>query len=104
MGLGFSLPIVESRELPQTVDELREGMGPETRVVAAVVGPGSVDVARYRAPQRAIVLVGNEGGGLSPALQKRADDALTIPLAPGVDSLNVAAATAVMLWALRPGQ
>ncbi|MEM7153283.1 MAG: RNA methyltransferase [Myxococcota bacterium] len=104
MGLCFSLPIVESRQLPETIDELRESMGSDTRVVAAVVGPGSVDVADYRAPERAIVLVGNEGGGLSAPVRARADDALTIPLAPGVDSLNVAAATAVMLWALRPGQ
>jgi tRNA G18 (ribose-2'-O)-methylase SpoU len=50
--------------------------------------------------QVALVL-GGEGHGLSPRWQSSADRRAIIPMRAGIDSLNVAAATAVLLWALR---
>lgn len=47
-----------------------------------------------------LLLVGAEGEGLSPRLLAQATEVLSIPLAGVVDSLNVSAATAVLLWAL----
>lgn len=102
MGHGFSLPVVGHDDLPAAVGVVREALGPGARTVAAVVQPGAVPLPTYRAPPRLVLLVGNEGAGLSARLRALADDAVTIPLAPGVDSLNVAAATAVLLWSLRP--
>lgn len=101
MGHGFSLPVVGSDELPAAVAAVRDALGPGARTVAAVVQPGAVPLPSYRAPERLVLLVGNEGAGLSEPLLELADDAVTIPLAPDVDSLNVAAASAVLLWALR---
>lgn len=51
------------------------------------------------------VMVGAEGPGLSPAALAAADHRVRIPMAPGVDSLNVATAAAVALHRLaaRPG-
>jgi len=46
-------------------------------------------------------MVGNEGTGLPPELLAAADLELTIPIAPEVDSLGVAAATAVLLHGLK---
>ncbi len=43
-------------------------------------------------------LFGAEGQGLSPALLARADGCVIIPMAPGIESLNVAAAAAVCLF------
>ena len=43
-------------------------------------------------------LLGAEGQGLSPALLARADHCVTIPMAAGIESLNVAAAAAVCLF------
>ncbi len=100
MGLGFSLPVVGCEDLAGAVVAVREALGAGARTVAAVVQPGAVALGRYVAPSRAVLLVGNEGAGLSESLRVLADDAVTIPLAPGVDSLNVAAATAVLLWSL----
>lgn len=102
MGHGFSLPVVGCDDLSTTVAALRRALGPGARTVAAVVQPGAVPLPSYRAPERLLLLVGNEGAGLSAPLRALADDAVTIPLADGVDSLNVAAAAAVLLWALRP--
>ncbi|MGO8608955.1 TrmH family RNA methyltransferase [Rhizobium johnstonii] len=47
-------------------------------------------------------MMGSEGEGLSSRALAHADSIVTIPMAGGVDSLNVAAAAAVALWALRP--
>lgn len=100
MGLGFTLPLVRCDDLAGAVDRLRAGMSAQARTVAAVVQPGAIPLPQHRPAVQSILLVGNEGAGLSASLRSRADDAVMIPLAPGVDSLNVAAATAVLLWTL----
>jgi TrmH family RNA methyltransferase len=46
-------------------------------------------------------LLGNEGAGLSPQLAALADETVKIPLFGGVESLNVAIATAVILYEAR---
>lgn len=45
-----------------------------------------------------VILLGNEGAGLSAAIAQMANVAVRIPLAPGVESLNVAIAAALMLY------
>jgi tRNA G18 (ribose-2'-O)-methylase SpoU len=52
-------------------------------------------------PERVAHLLGSEGDGLSARALRSADTIVTIPMGGGVDSLNVAAAGAVALWALR---
>ena len=54
-----------------------------------------------REPRLAIVL-GNEGDGLSDQDIVQADYVVCIPMAHGVDSLNVSAAAAIAFWQLRP--
>jgi tRNA G18 (ribose-2'-O)-methylase SpoU len=56
--------------------------------------------ARPRPPKMAL-LVGTEGAGLTPAVESAADDRVRIPISGGVDSLNVASATAIALYCLR---
>ena len=58
------------------------------------------DIADVRA-DRVALLVGNEGDGLTPAAVAGADVRASIPMAKGVDSLNVATAAAVALALLR---
>lgn len=53
------------------------------------------------APERVALVVGSEGDGLSRAALDAADVVVTIPMGHGVDSLNVAAASAVALYALQ---
>ena len=52
---------------------------------------------------RRAVMLGTEGDGLPGDLAVRADLRVRIPMADGVDSLNVAAASAIALFALQPG-
>ncbi len=51
--------------------------------------------------ERIALMLGAEGDGLSRGALAAADTIVTIPMAGGVDSLNVAAASAVALWELR---
>ena len=54
-----------------------------------------------RAPERLALAVGNEGAGLSPAVRAAAERIVSLPIAPMVESLNVAVATGILLHELR---
>lgn len=60
-----------------------------------------LDDARLQAPEKLAVLLGTEGEGLSQRTIDAADYVAKIPMREGVDSLNVAAASAVAFWELR---
>lgn len=60
--------------------------------------------AGLAAEERLAVVLGTEGEGLADATLERCDCTVRIPMAHGVDSLNVAAASAVAFWELRARQ
>ena len=94
-GHGFELALrVEPIEhtLARLADALWIATSPRGASRLDALDPG---------PRWALV-VGNEGAGLSPEVLARCGAQVRIPLAPGVDSLNVAAATAICLHALCP--
>lgn len=57
--------------------------------------PPAVDLRTITPPDRWAVLLGAEGPGLSPEAMRAADQCVRIPMATGVDSLNVATAAAI---------
>lgn len=59
-------------------------------------------VDRLTAPPALGLVVGNEGAGLSPDARTHVSRLAAIPIAPGVESLNVAVAAGILLFALRP--
>ena len=61
----------------------------------------SLDVFSAQPPERIALAFGTEGDGLSRHALAQADSVVMIPMLAGVDSLNVAAASAVALWSLR---
>ena len=63
-----------------------------------------IDVLAADLPERLALVLGTEGDGLSRAALAVADRHVRIPMAHGVDSLNVAAAAALAVWALRVPQ
>lgn len=60
-----------------------------------------LDDPALNAEERLAIVLGTEGEGLSPATIAAADYTVRIPMQHGVDSLNVAAASAVAFWQLR---
>jgi tRNA G18 (ribose-2'-O)-methylase SpoU len=97
LGAVFSLPVVRLERWPEELDRLRAG---GVSLVAAVLEPAAVPLARFAAPKRFALLLGAEGPGLSAAALARCDHRVTIPMSPGADSLNVATAAAIFLYAL----
>ena len=55
------------------------------------------DFSRATRPDRLVLLVGTEGAGLSPAVERAADVRVRIPMSAAVDSLNLAVATGIVL-------
>lgn len=98
MGTVFSLPWTRVDDWYDAVPELRAA---GFRTVALTPAEDAVDVAAVPRDGRIAVLVGSEGPGLSTRWQQAAEVRARIPMAGGVDSLNVAAAAAVAFHALR---
>jgi tRNA G18 (ribose-2'-O)-methylase SpoU len=100
MGAVFSLPWTR---LPDWYDALPQLARAGFTTVALTPAPDAVDLtvaaAALVATPVALVL-GSEGPGLSGRWMAAADLRVRIPMAPGIDSLNVAAATAVACYAL----
>ena len=61
----------------------------------------TLDAFAAQPPSKVAFVLGSEGDGLSRHALGAADTVVTIPMLHGVDSLNVASASAVALWALR---
>ncbi len=66
---------------------------------AAAVTEGGAPLASFKRDTALVLVVGNEGRGLRPLVERHCDFRLTIPVRPGT-SLNVSAATAVLLYGL----
>lgn len=81
-------------------DELR-GMGFRTAAMALTDDSVAIDDPALCAEPRLAIILGTEGDGLARNVIDRADYVVRIPMAHGVDSLNVAAASAVAFWQLK---
>lgn len=93
-GEWFRLPMAVSPDLKATVRECQQaGMQVVATLPGAALTYWNVD---WRLPS--LILLGNEGAGLSPDLAALADLQVTIPLTSGVESLNVAIAAALILY------
>jgi len=98
LGAVFSLPIVRLDRWPDDLQALRAD-GVVT--VGAVLDAGATPLGAFSRPPRVALLFGAEGPGLSPGARAACDHQVTIPMSPGADSLNVATAAALFLYALR---
>lgn len=75
--------------------------GFRTAAMALTEKSVSLDDPQLKAEPKLAVIMGTEGDGLPPKTINEADYVVRIPMAHGVDSLNVAAAAAVAFWELR---
>jgi tRNA G18 (ribose-2'-O)-methylase SpoU len=97
MGSALRLPIATGQTLDAIV---RCAQASGTRTVAAVPREG-------RAPEdvdwrgSVTLILGGEGRGLPPGVLTECDDLVTIPMTPPVESLNVAVAGAILIYAAR---
>jgi tRNA G18 (ribose-2'-O)-methylase SpoU len=101
MGTVFQVPWTRIDPWPGGLLLLQE-LG--FTVAAFALGDGAISLDELAAdqPDRLAIVFGTEGDGLSRLAVKGADLVVKIPMAGGVDSLNIASASAVGIWALRP--
>ena len=103
MGHVLRLPFARATAWPGAIATLRS-FGFE--VLALTPSPDAEDVGRVARRPRQALLVGAEGPGLSAAALSAADRRVRVPMAPGVDSVNLATAVAIALhhlWSAPPG-
>ncbi|MDR1808587.1 MAG: RNA methyltransferase [Propionibacteriaceae bacterium] len=99
MGAVFTLPWAR---LEPGADVAATLHGAGFTVVALALRDGAVTLDAVPRDGRLAVLLGSEGPGLSDRLIAGAEHVVAIPMAGGIDSLNVGAAAAIALHALRP--
>lgn len=100
MGTVFQVPWTRLESWPGGLAALRED-GFTVAALALSDDAVRLDNLVAEAPRRLALVLGTEGDGLSRGAVEAADQVVTIPMAGGVDSLNVAAASAVAFWATR---
>lgn len=104
MGTVFQIPwtYLDNDEAmwPQQGVRLLQQLGFKTAAMALCDDSVSIDDSRLMAEEKLAVVLGTEGDGLAPATIADCDYTVRIPMSHGVDSLNVAAASAVAFWQL----
>lgn len=99
MGAVFAVPYARLESWPRGLESVRDAgfqllaLTPDEKAVP-------IDEAGPSSLERAALLLGAEGDGLSTRALMAADDWVRIPMAHGVDSLNVGAAAAVAFYAV----
>lgn len=105
MGTVFQVPWArigeDAADWPQKGVERLHALGFRTAAMALTDNSVRIDDAQLAAEPRLAIVLGTEGDGLSPRTIAACDYTVKIPMAHGVDSLNVAAASAVAFWQLR---
>lgn len=102
MGTVFQVPWTRLDAWPDGLHLLRE-RGFTVAALALTADAVPLDRLAADPPRRLALVLGTEGDGLTEGALAAADLAVRIPMRGGVDSLNVAAAAAVAVWALRSG-
>jgi tRNA G18 (ribose-2'-O)-methylase SpoU len=114
MGAVWRVPVwLEEDPWPALADW--KAVSPDSEIVAAALVPQAEDAYAWKPAPRCALVLGPEDRGLDADALARCDRAVAIPMASGMDSLNVAAAGAILMfrmvkpeaagtWAVVPGQ
>ena len=105
MGTVFQIPWARLAEngaqWPETGLRRLKIMGFSTAAMALDSRAVPITAPELKKQEKLAIFLGTEGDGLSPAAIAGCDYTVMIPMYHGVDSLNVAAASAVAFWELR---
>jgi len=97
MGSALRLPVVGGLAVDEALATVRQA---GARMIAAVARAGD-DPDAINWSGRIALLLGGEGPGLTESVIQESDSRVTIPMASPVESLNVAAAGAILIYAAR---
>lgn len=103
MGTAFQIPwtfVDNSVIWPEEGMKILRELGFKTAAMALKEDSASIDDPELMKEDKLAVILGTEGDGLAPETIADCDYTVMIPMSHGVDSLNVAAASAVAFWQL----
>ena len=102
MGTVFQVPwtFLDTDVCPQSGIQHLHKLGFQTAAMALNDNSISIDDPRLASIEKLAIVLGSEGDGLAAATISDCDYTVRIPMSHGVDSLNVAAASAVAFWQL----
>lgn len=104
MGTVFQVPWTfletDSSKHPESGIKYLKTLGFQTAAMALSDDSVSIDDPKLMAEERLAIVLGTEGDGLAEQTIADCDYTVRIPMSHGVDSLNVAAASAVAFWQL----
>lgn len=105
MGTVFQIPWTrigeQAENWPERGMAQLQRLGFRTAAMALKDDSLSIDDPKLLHEEKLAVILGTEGDGLASSTIARCDYTVRIPMSHGVDSLNVAAASAVAFWELR---
>lgn len=105
MGTVFQVPWTQigsaAADWPEAGLTMLHGLGFKTAAMALTDRSVPIDDEQVMHEERLAIVLGTEGDGLLPETIAKCDYTVRIPMSHGVDSLNVAAASAVAFWQLR---
>ena len=96
MGANFRLPLVENADPAGDLTTMRDDFG--MTLVATVLADDAEPLPRVEPAHRTALLFGSEGFGLASQWLAMCHRRVTIPMPPGVDSLNVSVAAGIFLY------
>ena len=100
MGTVFQIPWAYTPSWPEDGLSLLRSLGFKTAAMALCSDSVSIDDPQLMAEEKLAIILGTEGDGLAQITIAACDYTAKIPMSHGVDSLNVAAASAVAFWQL----
>lgn len=106
MGTVFQVPwtFLPAEDWSLRGPGILKELGYETAALALRDNSLSIADPRLKEAKRLALILGTEGDGLLDATITGSDYTVRIPMAEGIDSLNVAAASAVAFWEIRKGK
>ena len=95
MGAIFKLDICVVDDLIETVENLKQD---GRRVLATALDDKALVLGKDKVGADDVIVLGNEGHGMSQKLIDACSDILFIPMNENTESLNVAMASAIIMW------
>jgi tRNA G18 (ribose-2'-O)-methylase SpoU len=102
MGAVWRIPVWRSEDPWGLLADWRAAK-PESEVIAAALTQGAVDARDWRPLHRCALVMGPEDTGLDSGQMALCDRTVAIPMSSGMDSLNVAAAGAILMFRMMEG-
>ena len=100
MGYALQVPIITLREPLLALDSLKTEH--QVTLIATALDPRAIDLRSLQPSPRQAIFFGSEGHGLEADYLRLCQHLVTIPMRPGIDSLNVGVAAGIVLHHLLP--